>query len=141
MSTARELINYGANHKLSKALRDTSSRALFDISAQCPRGSFGAVPSCLAEKSDVLGQIACDDEQDASAYGKLPAVAPAELLHKWICCSSRMQAGEIDCESTETLAVFLNVRILLHNILSVHLDLGYTFLCVVSEEGCKIVST
>lgn len=91
---------------LAAQLQDTRSRALFDINMRCPSGSYAIVPTSLARKSEVLGEMVeavGEDDENASP------VAPGGLLNQWISCSSRMQAQELDCESTETLAGYLNV--------------------------------
>lgn len=96
----------GYTAALAEMLRDTSSRALFDINMRCPSGKYAIVPRSLAKKSEVLGEMveAVGDDDDGSS-----PVAPGGLLNEWISCSSRLQARELDPESTETLASYLKV--------------------------------
>lgn len=93
--------------KLAADLRDTSSRALYDINIHNPSGAYAIVPKSLAKKSDVLGDMvdAMGDEEDGGS-----PVAPGGLLNEWISCSSRLQAQELKYESTETLASYMKVR-------------------------------
>jgi hypothetical protein len=91
---------------LRAELRDTSSRALFDINMRCPSGCYAVVPKSLAKKSEILGEMVEAVGDDDSA----PPVAPGGLLNEWIRCSSRLQAQELDGETTQTLTSYLRVR-------------------------------